>query len=91
MNATKQATRKGMAAPKGMPLHVGSASLPDRGVAPAALELEIRVKLTPTEARLLRCLPIVGACVRQWRVPISAGDWRPHPTMPGAEIQFGAV
>jgi hypothetical protein len=82
--ATKRAT-------PGMPLHVGSASLSDRGRRPAALELEIRVKLTPTEARLLRCLPIVGACVRQWRVPVSAGDWRPHPTMPGAEIQFGAV
>jgi hypothetical protein len=79
------------ATPKGMPLHVGSASRSARGAAPAAIELEIRVKLSPTEARLLRCLPIVGACVRQWRVPVSAGDWRAHPTMPGAEIQFGAV
>jgi hypothetical protein len=87
MNATaiKQTQRPGT------PRHVGSASLPGNGGRPAALELEIRVKLTPTEARLLRCLPIVGACVRQWRVPVSAGDWRPHPTMPGAEIQFGAA
>jgi hypothetical protein len=54
-------------------------------------DFEIRVRLTPTEARLLRCLPIVGECVRQWRVPVAGNDWRPHPTMPGVDIQFGAT
>lgn len=72
------------------PLLVGSASRSGRDPQ-TAFELEIRVKLTPTEARLLRCLPIVGDCVRQWRVPAAAGDWRPHPTAPGVEIQFGAA
>jgi hypothetical protein len=75
--------------PAGEPILVGSASRCSRG--DAALELEIRVKLSPTEARLLRRLPIVGSCVRQWSVPATAGDWRPHPTVPGVEIQFGAA
>jgi hypothetical protein len=74
------------------PVLVGSASRSGRrGGPPAAFEFEIRVKLTPTEARLLRRLPIVGDCVRRWRLPVSAGDWRPHPTVPGVEIQFGAA
>ena len=49
------------------------------------------VKLSPTEARLLLRLPIVGSCVRRWRVPVAAGAWRAHPTMPGVEIQFDAA
>lgn len=54
-------------------------------------DFEIRVRLSPAEARLVRCLPIVGNCVRQWRVPVLGNDWRPHPTMPGADIQHGAI
>jgi hypothetical protein len=70
-----------------MPVLVGASSCSDRRN-PPAVEFEMRVRLTPTEARLLRFLPIVGDCVRSWPVPISTGDWRPHPTMPGAEIEF---
>ena len=78
--------------PAESPVLVGSASRwGDRQGRQPAIDLEVRVKLTPTQARLLRCLPIVGSCVRQLCVPIPAGDWRPHPTAPGVEIQFGAA
>jgi len=76
--------------PLEMPVLVGCGSRPDRA-RPAALEMEIRIKLSPTIGRLLRRLPIVGACVRRWRLPVAAGEWRPHPTTPGVEIQFGAA
>jgi hypothetical protein len=84
-------TRKSATAAE--PVLVGSASRTGRGDnRPGSFcELEIRIKLTPTQARLLRYLPIVGGCVRHNRVPLSAGDWRPHPTAPGVDIQFGAA
>jgi hypothetical protein len=72
-----------------MPVLVGSSSLPDRHSGPASIfEFEMRFRLTRSEARVLQCLPIVGDCVRRWRVPVvPSKDWRPHPTMPGVEIQ----
>lgn len=73
--------------PASQPVLVGSGSRTGQGH-PSAFGVEMRVKLSPTEARLLRRLPIVGACVRRWRVPVPAGEWRPHPTTPGVEIQF---
>jgi hypothetical protein len=87
----KNATTKKNATPAEMPLLVGSASRSGDRPGHPAFELEVRVTLTPTQARLLRRLPIVGSCVRQWSMPIPAGDWRPHPTVPGVEIQFGAA
>jgi hypothetical protein len=88
MNAKTQT----QATPVETPVLVGSASRSGcRGQHLAAFEFEVRIKLTPSEARLLSGLPIVGECVRRWRPPVSAGDWRPHPTAPGVEIQFGAI
>jgi hypothetical protein len=87
----RNANSYGPAIPAQTPILVGSSSRSQSAGPEAAFEFEIRVKLTPTEARLLRCLPIVGECVRQWRVPVGTGDWRPHPTAPGVEIQFGAA
>jgi hypothetical protein len=82
MNAGAQTTK----ALQGLPVLVGESSCVGQGNSP--VEFEMRVRLTPAEAKLLRRLPIVGACVRSWRVPVSNGDWRPHPTMAGAEIEF---
>jgi hypothetical protein len=79
------------ATPIASPVPVGSGSRSGRGSGRAPFDLEIRVRLTPTQAGLLRCLPIVGNCVRHWRMPVSASDWRPHPTVPGVDIQLGAV
>jgi hypothetical protein len=88
MQTQQQATATQMTKPA--LIAAGSRSVSRRGPR-GPFEFEIRVRLTPTEARLLRCLPIVGECVRQWRVPVVGNDWRPHPTMPGVDIQFGAT
>jgi len=71
------------------PVGSGSRSRCQSGRGP--FEFEIRIRLSPTEARLLRNLPVVGNCVRHWRLPVSACEWQPHPTMPGVDIQLGAV
>ena len=85
-------TAEQTATPEQPPLYVGAGTLSGRrGRSKGAFDFEIRVRLSPAEARLLRCLPLVGNCVRQWRVPLSGSDWRPHPTMPGADIQLGAT
>ncbi len=88
MTCTAQET----ATPNQAPLHVGAGTRTGRhSGSRGPFDFEIRVRLSPTEARLIRCLPIVGNCVRQWRVPVLGNDWRPHPTMPGADIQLGAI
>jgi hypothetical protein len=87
MRTTSHTTAKAVAPP----VPVGSGSRSGRETGQGPFEFEIRVRLTPTQAGLLRCLPIVGNCVRHWRVPVSASDWRPHPTVPGVDIQLGAV
>ena len=74
---------------KDLPIIVGASSCSGQRSGPAAVvEFEMRVRLTRIEAKLLRCLPIVGDCVRSWPVPVSSGNWRPHPTMPDTEIEF---